>query len=106
MGKLHTPFHFENLRISPSFYDLVILFLLSIFILPWVTLGPVDATKSCLAVPSSILLLVQGVEESITLEEQDKYGNKCLSSFEELYKYEFTITQVSNTSFIFKFTAV
>ena len=65
-----------------------------------------DATKCRLAVPSSILLLVQGVHESIILEEQDKYGNKCMSAFEELYKYEFTITQVSNISFIFKFTVI
>lgn len=69
-------------------------------------LGPVDATKSRLAVPSSILLLAQGVEESIILEEQDKYGNKCLSAFEELYKYDFTIMQVSSASFIFKLTVI
>lgn len=65
-----------------------------------------DATKSRLAVPSSILLLAQGVEESIILEEQDKYGNKCLSAFEELYKYDFTIMQVSSASFIFKLTVI
>jgi len=53
--------------------------------------GKVDPSKSSLAIPSSLFVLQERQPETFSLDEQDKYGNTCVSSFEELYKYEFII---------------
>ncbi|XP_057317019.1 apoptosis-resistant E3 ubiquitin protein ligase 1-like isoform X2 [Hydractinia symbiolongicarpus] len=54
----------------------------------------IDAQKSSLHLPSSLLVLQQCVQELIMFDERDKYGNICLSKVEELYKYQFSITEM------------
>ena len=53
--------------------------------------GPVDAFKSSLVVPSSLMVFEQNNGELLTIDERDKFNNQCEVDFEQLHKYQFVI---------------
>ena len=58
-------------------------------------LAEVDALKSSLVVPSSLLLMEQWKETKLTFDERDKFGNVVISGVENLLKYSFVFFEVS-----------
>lgn len=54
--------------------------------------GDVDPFKSSLVVPSSLLVLETCIEELLTFDERDKYGNNCILGVNDLHKYQFVIS--------------
>ena len=60
--------------------------------------GEVDPSKTSVSIKSSTMVLKPTIAAFITLDECDKFGNKCESSEETLSQYIFSVTEVDITS--------